>query len=232
MKGNEFIDSVMRRVGRSQVLTTDTTLRAIALEWLNTGVRDISGRHEHWTWLEKTASFPTVADQLSYDLPADIDLSGRKVFSVKQEDSPAKLVYIDQNTFDALEPEPTSSSGYPYYYTLWSKAIRLYPMPSSVITMYMRYIKTVTSLTDSATSETDIPSKHDNVVIDGALVYAFMLFPSFGNSQQQRAVYELGIKRMIQDNNIVIGDDGISFSHSIGSQRMKDPYSFDKLNVG
>jgi len=232
MDGKSYIDNLFYDIGRYTLLTTDTNLRIIALAWANRVIKDISSRKPHWVWLEKTSSFPTVIDQVSYDLPTDIDLSGRKVVSVRQTSTPAKLVYVSQHRMDELEADPTVSSGNPLFYTLWSSYIRLFPMPSAVITMYMRYIKTITPLTDSAVSTTDIPDKFSEVVLDGMKVHAFRMFPKWGDSNAQKVIYEQGILRMIEDDNAEIDADNISGAHIPGNDGLIPPYHFDNTNVG
>ena len=76
LTGAGFIDNLMESVGKIQTKASDTNYRVIALNWLNRIVEDISSRQRHWKWLEKTSTFDTVADQLSYDLPADIQICG------------------------------------------------------------------------------------------------------------------------------------------------------------
>jgi len=213
MTGKSFIDNLFYDLNRYSLLTTDTNLRVISLAWANRVIKDISGRNQHWVWLEKTSTFPTVAAQMTYDLPTDID--GNKILSLKQETTPAKLIYINQRRLDELEADPTTSSGNPLYYTLWAGDVRLWPVPSAAITMYLRYLKVITELSDSASSTTDIPTKWDEVVLDGMKVHAFRMFPSWGDSLRQKAVYENGIILMKRDNDALIDEDGISEPHGL-----------------
>jgi hypothetical protein len=224
MTGQGFINSFMQDVGRIQVLTTDTNLRSLALDWLNRVIRYISGRSEHWTWLEKSATFSTVANQMTYDYPSDIDLSGRKVFTIRQKDSPAKLIFINQRYLDELVPEPDTVTGNPLYYTMFASGIRLYPIPDAVYTMYIRYIKLITAFSDSAASTSDIPAKWDDVVLDGMKMHGFRVFPEWGDANSQKNIFEAGIQTMIRDNDIELDNDYQSDSHSIPSPRLTEMY--------
>lgn len=233
MTGQDFINNCMYDVGKYQVLTTDTALRVIVLSWANRVIKDVCSRHPHWVWLENTSTFNTVIDQLTYDLPSDIDLSGRKVFTVRQKTSPVKLVYVNQRRFDELESDPTISTGNPYIYTLWANQIRLWPVPSSVMTMYMRYMKrAATALTDSASSTTDIPEKFDEVILAGMRKFAFRLFPNWGNPDTQEVLYEKGITQMTEDNGIALDSDNISERHSIDLPSGLAPFHYDNTSIG
>jgi hypothetical protein len=230
MNGKEFIDALFYDIGKYQVLITDTNLRVIALSWLNRIKNEISSRHEHWTWLEQTAIFNTVASQMTYDLPTDIDLSGNKVMDLRQKTSPAKLIYISQKRLDELDPNPTRT-GNPTHWTKWANQIRLYPIPSSVITMYLRY------MLDKATDYNDeivtsqIPVKFDWVVNAGMKKYAFAMFPRWGNVAEANSLFENGIGNMLSDNNIVLDDDQLSEGRNTHN-RISEPYSFNNEDVG
>jgi len=228
MTGQEFINSCMYDVGKIQVLTTDTNLRTIILDWLNRVLKDIGSRERHWYWLEKTATFATVANQMTYDLPSDIN--GQRVISVRQKDTPAKLIYVPQRELDILEPKPDSYTGNPLYYTLYANDIRLFPVPSDAYTMYLRYMKTIIALTDSASSTTDIPPMFDEVILNGVKVHAYKYFPQWGNFEVARRDYEGGIINMKRDNDCQPDDDQISAVHAdVG---LIEPYRFDKTSVG
>jgi hypothetical protein len=231
MDGKTFIDNLFYDLGRYSLLTTDTTLRTVALSWANRVIKDISGR-KTWTFLEVTSTFPTIASTMTYDLPADCDLSGRKVISLRQKESPQKLFYISQRFLDEVEPEPDTVTGNPLYYTIFAQQIRLYPVPNDAYTMYMRYIKTITALTDSALSTTEIPAKFDEVVLDGMKVHAFRMFPKWGDSNTAKALFEQGILKMISDDDAEIDASNVSGSHIIGANNLIPPYHADLTKVG
>ena len=172
MTGEKFVDQLMYDTDRFQNLTTDTTYRTMALNWLNLAIKDLANEQVgyHWRDLEKTVEFPTVADQMSYDLPADIDTN--KIYTVREKENDYKLNYIPQNDFDEAVPDSSVSSGIPRDYIVYAGVIRLYPVPDDAYTIYMRYIKIPTELADDDNS-TDFSSKYDNVILNNALVRAF-----------------------------------------------------------
>jgi hypothetical protein len=193
-------------------LTTDTTFRALALDWLNRTLKNISAMQEgfHWRFLEATATFPTVAAQSSYSLPTDID--GHKVYTVTQTTDDRKLDFVPQDQVDKYLPDPTVSSGNPKAYTLWDSSIRLMPIPSSIITMTMRYVKTITALTDAAVSS-EIPAKWDDVVLQGMLAKAYKFDKRLDDAVDAQNHFLAGIERMKSDNAMVIDYVNIADSH-------------------
>ena len=209
--GDAFINEILYDVGKIQTVSTDTNFRVLALAWLNRTLSDIQSRQPHWRFLETSATFPTVASQMSYDLPTDID--GYKIFDLRQKDSDVKLTYIDQRRFDELEPDPTTSTGNPYVYTIFADSLRLWSVPSSIITMYIRYMKNIDKLTDSGASDTDIPERFEQVVLDGAKIHAYRYEEGWGDVNSQVALYEAGIQKMITDNSHTNDDDGVSERH-------------------
>ena len=213
MTGKDFIDSVMDDVDRFDNKTTDTTYRAIVLGWFNRVLKNVSTMQEgfHWRFLEKTSTFPTVADQLVYDLPTDID--GYKVFDLRQQVTDVKLIYKPQEWIDEYYPEPTNTSGNPLFYTVYANAYKLIPIPSSVMTIYERYIKTITTLEDTALSTTDIPAKWDDVIISGVLAKAYKFDKRLNESIDAKNDFLLGIERMKLDNECAIDYTPIAEGH-------------------
>ena len=231
MNGQSIINSIMYKTGKIQVLTTDTNYRTMVLDWLNDVKDDISSRHPHWNWLEKTATFYTVADQMSYDRPGDMDLSGIKIVSLKQTESPTKLFYVNQGRFDELQPKPTDSSGNPYLYTVYSDAIRLWPVPNDAIQMTLRYMKINADDFTDGTDTSDIPEQYKKVILDGVLIDAFNYEPQWGNSDKARMAYEDGILRMMRDNDTALDDSSVSERHPSEPDYLATPH-FDRTDVG
>jgi len=213
MTGKDFIDQIMEDVDRFDNKTTDTVYRGIVLNWLNRALKNISTMQDgfHWRFLEKAATFETVADQLTYDLPSDID--GYKVFDLRQQTTDIKLLYKPQEWVDKYYPDPTNTSGNPLIYTIYANQYKLIPIPSSVITMYERYVKTITALTDSALSTTDIPAKWDDVIIQGALAKAYKFDKRLDDSVEAKNEFLLGIERMKLDNEAMIDHTPIAAGH-------------------
>ena len=219
MNGQDFINQIFEDLDKVDVQSTDTTYRAIVLNWLNRVLKNIATMQDgfHWRFLEKTATFETVEDQHSYDLPSDID--GYKVFDVRQKEDDIKIEYRTQQWFDENFPDPTVTGGNAYYYTLWASAIKLLPIPSSAFDVYMRYIKTPTALTDDSDSTTDVPSKWDDVIIQGVLAKAYKMERRLQDSLDAKNDFLAGIERMKSDNETIIDYNHVADSHRIVRSR-------------
>lgn len=215
MTGAEFLNFICGTSGKIGMLeknVNDTSYRAFMLDCLNLVLKDISNRQQnfHWRWLEKTATAPTVASQHTYDLPADIDTN--KMFAIYERTNDISLKFMPYDKFVRLVADPSNSVGQSVLWTFYANTIRLYPVPSAIITLYLDYIKRITLLTDAAVS-TDIPIKYDPVIIDGLMVYAYKFDKDMGDWAKQQMIFEAGVIRMIQDNNMSIADLGQTESH-------------------
>jgi len=213
--GQNFLNFLVGKTGQIGLLdknVNDTSYRAFMLDCLNLVLKDIQNRQQswHWRWLEKTATAPTVAGQIDYDLPTDVDTN--KIFAVYDRTNDRTYGYLPYDEFVKLIADPSNSSGEAVLYTFWASMIKLWPIPASVITFYLDYISLITALTD-ATVACEIPAKYDNVVIDGALVYGYKFDPDMGDWKQQQAIYEAGIAKMIADNGAMINELGRTQGH-------------------
>lgn len=215
MTGKQFLNIICGSTsafGLSDKNPNDARYRATALGWLNLVLKDIQNRQQnfHFRWLEKTATTTTVSGQHTYDLPADCDTS--KVLNLYDRTNDITLKYQEYNRFTELVPDPSEDSGDAYWWTFWANTIRLYPVPDSAYTLYLDYVKNITELADDDNT-TDVPSKYDNLIISGAMVYVYKFDPKMGNWQTEKQSYELEIQKMIQDNAQMIASKGVPVSH-------------------
>jgi len=241
MTGESFLNFLCGTSGRIGMLDCnidDTEYRGLVLQWLNLVIKDIAGRQQDWHYrfLEKTVTASTVADQLDYDLPTDID--GYKVFSVLDRTHNHTYRFCPHDKFLRFVPNPSLSTGAPYLYTVWAGNLKLWPVPSSVFTIYLKYVKTLTALADDSNS-TEIPAKYDSVVIDGVLVWAYKFDPQLGNADNQARIYEWGaggapgmptggVQGLVLDNRININELGSSQSHRSRRREFQTPYPIEE----
>jgi hypothetical protein len=182
------------------------------LACLNLVAKDLQNSQLQWHWrfLEKTATASTVASQMDYDLPTDIDTT--KIFGVSERTNDITFKYIPYDRFLRLVADPSANVGQSVWWTFWANVLKLYPVPSAVLTMYLNYVSLITAWTDAATSN-EVPAKYDLVVIDGAMMFAYKFDPELGDWRTQQAAYEAGKARMIADNNMMIGEIAETESH-------------------
>jgi len=215
MTGAQFLNIIVSSStihGLADKNSGDNKYRATALEWLNLTLKDIQNRQQqwHWRWLEITKTASTVSGQLDYDPPTDLD--SNKIMALYDRTNDITYRFVPYDKFVRLVPNPSVDSGDTVWWTYWAGDIKLYPIPNQAMTFYLDYIKNVSALADD-TNTTDVPSKYDQVIIDGAMSYALRFDPELGNWTQQQQLYEAGIARMIQDNNMMINEFMRSESH-------------------
>jgi hypothetical protein len=203
---------------------SDSNFETLIMNWGNRTLQEIwMGKglliSPNWWWLSKTYSFPTVADQMTYDLPTFID--AMKVQVVKELDDDTKLTYVDQRQFDKLVPDPSGqATGIPYAYTIWSRDtttykpyIRLYPIPDAAYTIYMRFYGNLTMYAAATpTAVNEVPTKYDVVVLDGVLEKFFQQYPQYGDTNSKKADFLAGVNRM-NDENGVPDEELVAESH-------------------
>lgn len=192
--------------------SSDSKYRTTALGWLNLIIKDIAKRQKNWHWrfLEKTATASTVANQMDYDLPTDIDTN--KIFAISDRTQDRTYIYVPYEKFIRRVADPSNNSGNPIWWTFWANVIKLYPVPSSVWTFYLNYIKVMASATDSSTT-LDIPDKYEPVVINGLLMYGYKFDPDMGDFGTQKAVYDADADDMVSENLSMMGSLPYTDSH-------------------
>ena len=218
MTGAAFLNTICGTatvMGLADKSPSDTVYRATVLGWLNLVQKDISNRQQnfHWRFLEAQKTFNTVASDFDYALAtiaADMDTT--KAVAVYDKTYERTYKYVDYARFRCAISDETNNKGAPSIFSFFALQLLLYPVPDSIVATYIDYVKMITDLTDAATAG-DIPSKYDSVVIDGVLVYVYRVDPQLGNWVQQQAIYEAGVQRMAQDNNMIIAELPQTQSH-------------------
>ncbi len=218
----------LRRTGNTD---SDTNFERMVTEWANESLQEIwngygMDKSPDWWFLRVTDTFPTIADQMTYDLPTAID--GNKVFSLRQKVDDVKLKYVDQREFDRIYPDPDDQSGggNPLWYTIYGRDsttknpyIRLFPIPASVITMFIRYYTVMDSYNNADSASTVIlPDKYDSLLIKGILYKWYEFDSSRGNSGSKEGSFIKGIEEADQDNKVP-DEDLVSNSHGDTGRR-------------
>lgn len=104
-----------------------------------------------------------------YSLPSDCD----RIIDLRQAITKIKLVPVDLRTFDYYLPDPSVTADPVYYAPAgydssknWQ--VTLYPVPSEVINVQVRYLQAITALS-SGSDEPLIPVKFQDTIVFGAL---------------------------------------------------------------
>ena len=217
--GAEYIDWALRKADKS---SSDTSYETLALDWFNEVILDLDNRQAsyHWRFLEKTATAPTVANQMTYDLPTDI--SGHKIIAIYDRTNDITYKFVPYEKFVKLVADPSTNIGSTQvFWTFFADTIRLYPVPSVVMTFFLDYIKRMTLMVNS-TATIDVPEECENVVQDGFLVHAYKYDPELGDWAKQQAVYEASVIRMQQNNSQIISEVVRPTSHRERYSRRAD----------
>ena len=207
--GAEFLTDLLKLTDKS---SNDTGYRSLLLLWCNKILNDIANTQtsHHWRFLEKTGTMQTAIDQHTYDLPSDIDTN--KMFALYERTNDISLVFVPYWRFVEIVADPSNDSGQSVWWTFYAGTLRLYPVPSAVLTMYMDYIKNLTELADNGNS-TDVPEKYEGVIIDGVMAEAYKFDKELGDFTSQYQLYQQGLRRMVTDNSMMIAETTRSISH-------------------
>lgn len=97
--------------------TRETQVGSLIDTFINLSLQQIHNYHT-WTWLRRKQTFDTVASQEDYNLDEEVD----RIAVLRQRTSPTRLVYVPDELFYKLEPDPESTSAStPRYYRLWEE---------------------------------------------------------------------------------------------------------------
>lgn len=158
----------------------DITL-ARAKKWVNRALMRINEMGD-WSWLMAfDATFSTVASTESYVLGAGV----KKIYSVSLNIGSArrKLRLIDDRKFRDLFAYNTTTTGTPSWYRLFGRdastgrrKVALFPIPSSVVSVYYDYRKEITLLTndsDDVRATTGMPDHMIDALIELATAISY-----------------------------------------------------------
>lgn len=148
----EMATEVLHMIGNN---ANDLTL---CKSWVDRAYAEV----QHWRPFrvtEASTTFPTVATQANYSLPADF----HSVRTVRDTTSSKhRLTQIDQQQFDDQDGVP----GPPTHYAVLENELWLYPTPGDVYTILFRYRKVLPTLADGDHHLLDAP--WTDVIVLGA----------------------------------------------------------------
>ena len=221
MTGEGILDFILSHCDKN---SSDTSYRALALNWLNLIMKDIQARQQgfHWRFLEVLGdSFSTAADDYDYALSTTLtsSIDTTKIIHVYDKTNDITYKFVPYDRFRQYVADETNDTGQSAFFSIFADNLLLYPVPDSTVTTYVDYVKLITDATD-ATTVLDIPSKYEKVVIDGILEFAYQFDPELGARGDQHTVYEQGIDRMISENQQIIAEISQPVSHR-AKYRMK-----------
>lgn len=220
MTGASILDFIVSHCDKN---SSDSAYRALALKWLNLVVKDIASKQDgfHWRFLEVLgATFNTAVADYDYAfatiLPTTL-IDTTKAIHVYEKTNDITMTFVPYEKFRQFVADETQDSGTSRYFSIFANYLLLYPIPSAIVAFYIDYVKLMSVITDSATV-LDIPDKYEKVVIDGILEFAYQFDPELGSAGDQRIRYKDGLDTMIRENQQIIAENIIPFSHRVKSK--------------
>jgi hypothetical protein len=114
---------------------TDSLLNA----YLRDGYYRILDAGDRWTFLEKTFTFNTVAEQRAYTISAfTADPIAEVISIVDPTGTGTRLDYISYDEGERTYMGSYDTSGDPLFYAVWEGKIHLFPKPNNVRTLTVR----------------------------------------------------------------------------------------------
>ena len=163
----------------------DTTLDTM----IGQGFDLIVYSEKRWPFFEVRTTFNTVNGTKDYTIatlagaPDAVTQGIRDVLAVRNDDH--VLQYIGSDSADFDYPLNSLPSGSPWEWSFWNDTLRLYPVPDSAETIYVRAIRNPTAfgLGSSSGSSPDLPDPFHAVLATYAISAAYFQQedPTMGN---------------------------------------------------
>ena len=132
---------------------------------------------KRWPFYEVQNTFSTVADQKDYSL-AEVGVNitnGLREINALRTDNHV-ITFVGRDEGDVVYPIETNTTGEPWWWSFWAESVRLYPTPSSVLTISVRGYGDPTAFgagsADTA-SPSDLPTPFHIVIATYGLARAY-----------------------------------------------------------
>ena len=183
----------------NNVQDTSASFATLVGVWLNNRYRDIL-RRTNWNVVNNSYTFNTVAGTNDYTLPSDF---GKEVY-VYNETSGIPIESTSLQGLLVVNQGNLTDQGDPNQYVILdgyatgarTKQVRLYPTPSSVITIQMPYTVQPTAL--SASTDITVFACEDAIIL-GAMADAWRYKRQFAKAVDFETLYEKSIVNHIWD---------------------------------
>ena len=132
---------------------------------------------KRWPFYEVQNTFPTVADQKDYSL-AEVGVNitnGLREINALRTDRHV-ITFVGRDEGDVVYPIETNTTGEPWWWSYWAESVRLYPTPSSVLTVSVRGYGDPTAFgagSADTVSPSDLPTPFHVVIATYGLARAY-----------------------------------------------------------
>ena len=186
MTTQDIISIVVNNLNRS-----DFT-RPMALGYINERVNAVCD-YDNYSFMELTATAPTVAGQQTYDIPSTYkDQLQMLIIDGVQKTPLIKWV----GTEAELSFSNTTTSTKPYAYWVWQNAYNVYPIPDKAYTLFLKYYGYLGDMTDVAIEENELGQYWYKLLENGATAEAFHFFQQADKTTEWEAKYQSEFKKM------------------------------------
>lgn len=209
-------------------------VQALAKTAINSSVREILHSAQEWPFLLSIQTQPLTKGVGVYDFPANTSSVNWDSFYLKQSltanNSPTQLgviTYVDylKNRRPRDDASGESGEGPPQVvYQTNDLKFGVSPLPSDGLEIEYQYF----SYPDDMINDDDVsivPSRFDNIVIDGAMFYMLM----YRSNEQGAAIYrdkfDLGIRSMRR----LLMDDPLYVTSTALNRQSTSPYIFNDV---
>ena len=132
---------------------------------------------KRWPFYEVQDTFSTVADQKDYSL-AEVGVNitnGLREINALRTDNHV-ITFVGRDEGDVVYPIETNTTGEPWWWSYWAESVRLYPTPSSVLTVSVRGYGDPTAFgagSADTVSPSDLPTPFHVVIATYGLARAY-----------------------------------------------------------
>ncbi len=185
-------------------LSSSRGIQTVVKNSVNRAINDIANSEVEWPFLHSDKDQDTYAGVAEYSLPSDHSYVDFDSFTfleaADKKETTLEFIthseYLDRYHERDTDPTGNSRAIPVYVYQDPQDNIGLSPVPDkSTYTVKYYYYATHTALS-SATDESSIPERFENVIIERAKYYAFTLRGEVQNAQLAQMQFEKSIKRM------------------------------------
>ena len=132
---------------------------------------------KRWPFYEVQNTFSTVDDQKDYSL-AEVGVNitnGLREINALRTDRHV-ITFVGRDEGDVVYPIETNTTGEPWWWSYWAESVRLYPTPSSVLTVSVRGYGDPTAFgagSADTVSPSDLPTPFHVVIATYGLARAY-----------------------------------------------------------
>lgn len=231
-------NELLRRMGEVVMDVTDfdgaRNIQALAKTAINSSVREILHTAQEWPFLLSTETQTLTQGVGTYSFPANTSSVNWDSFYLKQhptaDNTPGRLnivTYVDylKNYRPRDDSNGVGGQGVPAIaYQTNDLKFGVSPLPSTDFEIEYQYF----SYPDDMSQATDtcvVPSRFDNIIIDGAMFYMLMYRSNEQGANIYREKFDLGIRSMRR----LLMDDPLYVTSTVVTRQNRSSYMFNNV---